>query len=126
MNLRYNKSFTLIEVLVSTYILLIGICAMLSLFVYSMASAESAEDRTMATSHAEHVLESMQTMATLSDIISTDWQQWYKDKNLYTLPQEKLKVTFVDPKSDPLSVRVLVQWKRKRVNNTFIDTLITK
>ena len=126
MCLRLNKGFTLVEVLVATYILLIGICSMLSLFIYFMAAGQAAWDRTLATSHAENVLEAMQTRATLSDIVSTDWRRWYKGQNLYTLPREILKVTFVDPSSDPLRIRVLVQWERKRVNSTFIETQMTK
>ena len=126
MYLRLNKGFTLIEVLVSTYILLIGICSMLSIFVYFQSSAQSAWDKTLAISHAEHVLENMQTKAALSDIVPTDWRQWGKDQNLYTLPQETLKVTFRDPRGDPLNIQVLVQWKRKRTNSTFIETQITK
>jgi type II secretory pathway pseudopilin PulG len=126
-NLKKNKSFTLIEVLVAAFVLLIGICSLLSLFVYSMASAESGWDRTLATTHAESILEGMQKMATLGEIVVTDWEQWAHDHNLKVLPDERFKVTFLDPNKDPLSIQVRVQWERKqRTKYILLETLLTK
>jgi prepilin-type N-terminal cleavage/methylation domain-containing protein len=126
MNL-HAKGFTLIEVLVAAYVLLIGICAMLSLFTFSLASAEAAWDRTLATSHGEQVLEAMQRTSTLADIVSMDWNQWAKEQHVFALPQERLEVSFSDPHRDPLAIKVLIQWQRKlRVNTSFIETQLTK
>jgi type II secretory pathway pseudopilin PulG len=127
MDLRREKSFTLIEVLVAAFVLLVGICSLLSLFVYSMASAETGWDKTLAVSHAESILEAMQKKPTLGEILITDWDQWAHDHNLRGLPEERLKVVFSSPDSDPLPIQVLVQWERKaRTNKVSLETELTK
>lgn len=127
MYLRSTKGFTLIEVLVAAFVLLVGICSMLSLFTYSMASAESGWDRTLATSHAEAILEAMQAKSTLADIVLTDWEEWAEEQHLRILPQERFKVTYANPNNNPLSIQVLVQWERRlRTNNISLETQLTK
>ncbi len=127
MYLKQNKSFTLVELLVAAYILLIGICGILALFVNTMTSTELAWDTTVATSHAQYILEEMQNKKTLADIQTVDWYQWAQEQKLNTLPQETFTVTYTDPTSDPLDIQVVDQWQRKsRTNNVTLRTKLTK
>jgi Tfp pilus assembly protein PilV len=123
--LKENLSFTLVELLVAAYILLIGICGILALFANTMISSQSAWDMTVATSHAEHVLEEMQTKISLTEIQSIDWDEWAK--KLTTLSQEKIAITFEDPTSDPLDIKVTNTWQSKlRTNTVTLRTKLTK
>jgi prepilin-type N-terminal cleavage/methylation domain-containing protein len=124
---KLNRGFTLIEVLIAAFVLVVGICSMLSLFTFSMASAESGWDRTLATSHAESMLEAMQNKPTLSEILITDWEQWASDHNLRVLPDERFRVTFKNPTANPLDIEVQVEWDRRlRTNNIVLETQLTK
>ena len=127
MPLRKNKGFTLVELLVAAYILLVGICGILSLFVNTLTSSESSWDTTTATSHAQYVLEEMQTKLNLSEIRLTNWKKWVGDTGLLTLPDENITITFGDPTSDPLDIQVVDQWQRKkRLNTVTLRTKLTK
>jgi len=124
MRLKHDKAFTLVELLVAVYVLLIGICGILSLFVSSMTSTQSAWDITTAVTHAQNILEEMQSTNTLQAIETTDWNQWAKDQGLNTLSQEAFIVTFPDPPDDPLDIKVVDQWSR--AGRTYSITLYTR
>ena len=127
MTFGQKNGFTLVELLVSAYILLIGICGILSLFGNLMISTESAWETTVATSHAQYILEEMQNKKTLADIELIDWKKWVQDQNLTTLPQEELNVIFPAPASDPLEIQVIDQWqKNSRVSTINLRTQLTK
>lgn len=124
MNLNKSIGFTLVELLVVAYILLVGICGILSLFVNTMTYTQSAWDLTTATSHAEHLLEEMQTRPTLGEIEAVDWNTWAQSQNLNTLPQETFTVTFKNLDNNPLDIQVVDQWQRNLRTSTV--TLSTK
>jgi len=127
MTLKQNKGFTLVELLVAVYVLLIGICGILSLFINSMSSIQSSWDLTTATTHAQYILEEMQSINNLGEIELTDWSQWAQKQNLNTLPEETFNVTYSDPPNDPLDIQVVDQWQRKgRVNSVTLRTKLTK
>lgn len=127
MKIDQNYSFTLLELLVAAYILLIGICGILSLFTNSMLSTEEAWDITLATTHAQNILEEMQNKNTLSDIEGEDWSLWAQKQNLNTLPQEIFLITYGAPSADPLEITVVDQWQRKnRLNHVTLRTKLTK
>ena len=119
--------FTLVELLIAVLVLAGAISGALLLFSASMVSSEFAWDTTVATSHAEHVLEEMQSRDTLSSILGVDWRAWTVGQGLNTLPQETVEVVFADKNSNPLDVQVNVDWVRKsRVNNITLKTKIAK
>ena len=127
MNLRQNYGFTLVELMVAAYILLIGICGILALITNSMVATEAAWDTTVATTHAQYILEEMQNKNTLGDVQRVDWNAWAQNQSLITLPQETLNVSFVDPTADPLEIKVTDQWQRKgRLNTITLRTKLTK
>ena len=127
MLVRQNKGFTLVELLLAVMILAGAISGILLLFTTSMISSEQAWDTTVATSHADHVLEEMQNRESLNDILAVDWYIWAADQRLTTLPDEIIDVTFKDHSSDPIDVEVKVSWVRKsRKNDLVLKTKITK
>ena len=127
MRIKNNRGFTLVELLIAVMILAGTISGILLLFSASMASSELAWDTTVATTHAEHILEEMQSRDSLSAILSADWNNWVIGQGLNTLPQETIDIVFADNSGNPLDVRVRVHWVRKlRVNEVMLKTKITK
>lgn len=129
MNIKstYIRGFTLVELLIAVMVLAGAISGVLLLFSASMASSDLAWDTTVATSHAEYVLEEMQSRDSLPSIIDSDWKAWTAGQGLNTLPQETVEVVFADKSSDPLDVQVNVDWVRKsRASNVTLKTKITK
>ena len=124
---KSNKGMTLAELMVAAYILLIGICGILLLYINCMSSSQWSWDSTVAVSHAQYVLEEMQDKTDLSQITSTDWNAWAKKNNLDTLPQENIEVFYTDPTANPLNIHVNVGWQRKNnQNNISLATILTR
>lgn len=127
MILKRNKGFTLVEVLLAVLILSGAIGGALLLYVSSMVSSQLAWDTTVATSHAEYVLEEMQTRESLDDILTVNWKGWATGQGLDTLPDEGMDIMFGDAKANPLDIQVRVDWVRKsRANHIILKTKITK
>ncbi len=127
MNLKEKEGLTLIELLVAVYILLVGMGGILGIFINTMISAESSWDTTTATSHAQYILEEMQSKTTLAEIELIHWDRWAQEKKLITLPEEVIIVSYADPTADPLDIEVIDQWKRKlRTNKVTLRTKLTK
>ena len=115
------------ELLIAAYILIIGISSTLLLNVNAMTSSQFAWDLTVATTHAENILEEMQLKETLADIMATDWAAWSQQQKLNTLPGETITVQVTDPDADPLDIEVAVEWQRKlRKSNIVLKTKLTK
>jgi len=118
---------TLAEVLLAAFFLTTAISGMLLFFSQAMISAEMSRDITVATAHAEYILEDMQSRDFLGEIVTTDWNQFAVDQGLKTLPQETIDVQFANEFSNPVDVKVTVGWtKRLRANKVVLDTKITK
>lgn len=127
MILKTNKGFTLVEVLVAAFILVVGILGALLFFASAMTSTESAGDITAATSHGEYVLEEMKTRTSLANIVNTSWSAWATGENLCTLPAESVTVAITNSQANPLDIRLDVNWTRKaRANTVTLRTQITK
>ena len=125
--LKNTSGLTLIEVLVSFFILSVGILSSLMFFTSATASTELARDMTTANTHAEYVLEEMHSRAALTDITAEEWPDWTSANGLNTLPQETITVTFTDPSADPLPINVTVTWKTKeRAHTLALETEMTK
>jgi Tfp pilus assembly protein PilV len=124
---KHNPGFTLVELLIAVFVLAGAISGVLLLFSVSMMSSELAWDTTVATSHAEHILEEMQSHDSLPAILAVDWENWVVGQGLNTLPQEAIDIAFMDSSSNPLDVRVNVHWMRKsRANEVTLKTKIAK
>jgi len=125
--IRNKRGVTLVELMVTVFILSIGIVGSLLYFTTALQSAEIARDITTATTHAEFVMEEMQTLPTLSDITNTDWTSWSSTNGLNTLPSEVVTVSYTDDTSDPLEILTTVSWtKRSGTKTVTLTTQLTK
>jgi Tfp pilus assembly protein PilV len=125
--IKNNQGFTLLELLIAAYILIVGISSTLLLNVNAMTSSQYSWDLTVATTHAEQILEEMQIRNSLADITNTDWPAWAQQQQLNTLPGEKVDVQYENPEADPLDIKVSVEWQRKlRKNDVTFMTKLTK
>ena len=126
--LRYkNMGQTLAELLLAVFILSIGIISTLSFFSNALITTDYARDLTTATTHAEYILEEMQTRPSLFDLIHTDWAKLAQQEGFDMLPEENFDIAFLDPASDPLDIQVTVSWTKKmRKNNVILKTALTK
>ena len=124
---RSQRALTLVELLVAAYMLLVGICGILLLFTNAMTSTESSWDITIATSHAESILEEMQNIKTLPLVKSQDWDKWLEAKGLKTLPQEVVHIKFGEIIADPLDIKLEISWERKlKPESIILETRLTK
>jgi len=125
--IRKTSGITLVELMLTVFILSVGIGGVLLLLVNSMISTDYAWDVTLAVSHAESVLEEMQLQESLDDITSINWQEWVEFQEFSTLDNEQFEIVFKDVEEDPLDISVKVYWDSKeRNNNIQLSTKITK
>ena len=123
----YNKGITLVEIMVTTMILTIGLVGVLAYLVTTVSATEMARDSTVAVTHAEYVMEDMTSRTTLAAITAQNWASFATSNGLNTLPGENITVSFLDTAADPLHATVNVAWTRKsRTNNVRLQTEITK
>ncbi len=108
---------TLVELMLVVFVLMVGIVSTLFFFSSTMLLTGVARDITVATTHAEYILEEMYARKGFSSILNTDWPQWARDEQLNTLPNETVEVDFINPGSDPLDVHVRVSWTRQNKPN---------
>lgn len=126
-SVRNSKGFTFIEILITIVILSGVIAGTLLLLSASMLSSQYAWDTTIATSHAEYILEEMQVRDSLGILILTDWDDWLKNEGMEYLPEEKISVKFGNKQPNLLDVNVTISWVRnKRISETNLLTMITK
>ena len=125
---KKKNGFTLAELLVAIAVLAFGVTGTLLFFSNAMAAREYAEDLTIASTHAEFILEEIVTKSALADITAADWTAWAVSTGLNTLPTESCSVTYpAGTSADPLEIQVTVNWVRKgRTNSTSLTTQITK
>ena len=122
--IKRNKGFTLVELLVAVFILAVAIGGVLLLYATSMISSQLAWDTTVATSHAEYVLEEAQRTDSIGSILIMNWEGWAVAQGLNTLPNETVDIIFSEPSSNLLDMEVTVNWTRKMRKHKV--TLITK
>jgi prepilin-type N-terminal cleavage/methylation domain-containing protein len=122
-----GDGLTLVELMITIFILTIGIMSALLFFVTAMASTEFARDTTVASTHANYLFEHMTTLATLTAITTEDWTTWAVNNGLNTLPGETFTVSYEDPEADPLQVTAAISWTRRNRNNeVLLITELTK
>lgn len=125
--LRGNAGITLVEVMITIFILSVGVLSSLLYFTAASISTELARDMFVATNHGEYVLEEMRSRATLADITATDWTSWATATGLNTLSNEAITVSFADAAADPLSITATVTWDtRLRSTDVSLITEMTK
>ena len=121
---KKNRGLTLPELLLAVFILSVGIVSTLLFFSNAMISTEYARDITVATSHAEYILEETQTRDSLINITLTDWASWAQNEGLNSLPHETFNVSFTNMLISPIDIETTVSWMRRA--RTYNVTLTTK
>ena len=118
---------TFVELLITVFVFTGAILGTLMFFVNAMVASQYAKDMTVATSHAEYIMEEMESRSTLANITSTNWVNWCVSQNIPSLPSEVINITFTNAAADPLAINVNVRWltKTRALNETFA-TRMTK
>ena len=118
---------TFVELLITIFVFTGAILGALMFFANAMIASQYAKDMTAVTSHAEYVLEEMQSRSTLANITGTNWPAWYTGQGIATLPGEAINVTFTNSSANPLEISVNLRWStRTRSLNEIFATRITK
>ncbi len=119
-----NKGLTLAELMITVFILTVGILSAMVFYINAMRATEYAGDITEATSHAEYVLEEMYTQPSLANITAMNWVNWVIP--VKSLPAEQISVSFVNALTDPMDVTVNVIWTRhQRQSSVTLRTQMT-
>ena len=127
MSIKWNKGFTFVELLMAVFILSVTIGGVLLLYVTSMMSSQFAWDNTVATSHAEYVLEEMQTHSSIDEVLRFNWKGWTEGQGLNTLPGENIDIVFSRLSDNLLGIQVTVGWTTKsRKHDIILKTKIAK
>lgn len=117
-----KNGFTLIEVLISTFIITIGLVGVLLFLTNAMAMTALSRDMGIATTHGELVLEEMNTKTSLGEIEDNDWDAFWGDfvtnNAVELLTNETITTAFQYPYPDLLTATVTVAWETKARDHT--------
>lgn len=128
------SGFTLAEIMLATAILSFGLVSLLAFFISCALLNEANRNLTIATGHAQFVLEeikntnfsNIQTMITSGD---WDWDSSaITAKGLNALVNESTDTQVIGVGTDPLDVEVSVKWKDRvgRNREVKLETLWTE
>jgi prepilin-type N-terminal cleavage/methylation domain-containing protein len=122
-----HKAMTLIEVLVSVFILTVGILGALLFLTRAMTASKVAKDLTVATTHAEYVMEEIRGRQNFFSITSENWALWAQNQGLNALPEERVAVRCDNPGQDPIKIQTIISWNREgRESQIVLATELTK
>lgn len=144
--IKNKGGFTLLELMIGLFILLIGIVGILSVYVYCYSLNETSRNITQAVNDGRSVFEAMrqETEITLWNVEYTDWESWAKgtastisgrvnNTPLTSLSQEDIDVAIVEIGDPPLKISALqitvtISWAEigGRQRSTSLMTLMTR
>lgn len=133
-NLITNKGFSLSEVILAAAILAFALTSLLTLFIAFMLLNESSRNLSVATGHAQYVLEEIKNSEfdnVEDDINAGNWG-WNEEEiggnGLTALRDESIDTVVNGQASDPLDVSVIVNWKDRMGQDRQIEleTLFTE
>ena len=132
---KIKSGFTLSELLLAAAILVFVLAGLLALFLNCLILNEANRNLTVATSHAQYIMEEIKDAADPdftqleSKINNGDWdlnasQIQAAPYNLTVLSNESIN-TNVTQSGNPLGISVIVQWNDRggRPRSTELDTL---
>ncbi len=131
-NLSVNRQapatgFTLVELLITIFVLAIGITSAILFYTNAMRATEYARDITEATTQAQYIFEEMRTRPSLSNITATNWDTWSQSAGIKSLPSETINVVYANMLADPLDITTTVNWQKySRQNSVSLRTELTK
>ncbi len=121
--------FTLIEVVMSTLIVAVGVVALLSAFLSGLLLIESGRNMAVAAADARTVFEEMRQLSAggLGPVTARNWGTWSRGAGLTALPNEAITVQFQNPTADPVEATVTVSWsERTRSRSSRFTGLVTR
>ena len=136
MNISKHRGMTLLEVLIAALIFSVALGVLLSSIGAIVDLLDIAQDSSQATSDMRNMMERIR--ATPFDSITTKFTNGVVDgpgSNPYTtiaggynLNNEHLTVSYANPNTDPLEIKVSAAWKDKkgRAFNASLSTFRTR
>lgn len=125
-----KRAFTLVEVMISVFIMASVLGSVMLLFTQAQMSLESFESTTRAMAHASAVLAEVRNYNDLTAVTDEDWAQWAVTKGFNTLDNEVIAVTYpLGTTAVPLKVLIKITWNDQRSNRareTQVATLIVE
>ena len=129
-----KKGFTLVELLLVVGFLVFAVSASLMLFANCILLNEYNRSLTIATSHAQYVMEEIkdQNFSGIETRINNgDWDWGLSEitaRGLSSLDGEAIVTSEIGGVSDLLNVTATVSWQSRggRVNNMTLETLIVE
>lgn len=128
-----NSGFTLLELMIGTAVLIIALVGLIAAYMGCFALNESARNLTIATNHAQCVMEEIRDRNVTSNITKEDWTAWAAADppgggGCNTLDTEIVQVTYpLGTTINPLEILVTISWSdRDRIKNIQTVTLLTE
>lgn len=130
------QGMTLVEILIAVLVFSVALGALLSCLATIVDLIDISRDQTTANTDLKNMLE--QIRATPFDSLTAKFTNGFTDgpasnnyTNLvggYTLRNEHITVSYANPNTDPLEIKVLAAWQNKkgRAFNTSISTFRTR
>jgi type II secretory pathway pseudopilin PulG len=131
LSLRQNKAFSLVELLLTALILAYSLSVILSTYNNSLTLNNASRNVTIATSHAQYIMESIRNTSFTSiatNIASGTWN-WnamtIATQGLAALNNESIVVTSTG--TNPLTISVTINWRdlHGRVRAKVLKTVIS-
>ncbi len=131
-----RRGLTLAELMIAAFIIVFSVSAILLLFMNCIFMNTASRNVTLATSHAQYVLEEIRNTTPFTNIYSLilaggingwDWDAaTIEQRGLAVLDNELITTTAPDGDVNPLNVRVTLTWMDDGVRQRSIalDTLI--
>jgi len=130
---KKNSGFTLLELMIGACVLILGLVALISAYIGCFALNESARNLTIATNHAQCLMEKIRDYNIPSNITQEDWTTWAATDlpdggGCNTLNNETINVTYPSGTgANPLEILVTVNWTEKnRSRSVQFSTLLTE
>lgn len=138
-----RAGFTLVELMVSTFILAVGLVALLGTFLSGLILVERGRSRVVASADARAVFEEMRRVSSGGMVAvtnpTTPWPAWAQGQGLTTLQTEGITADFwvpgtnrtqrVNPTNPPATVEavVTIKWvERGRTHSSGFTHVMTK
>lgn len=129
---KKNSGFTLLEVMISSAILIVALLGLIAVYTGCFTLNEGARNLTIAINDAQCVMEEIRDRNIPSNITQEDWTDWALKNppdggGCNSLNNETIAVTWIPNEADPLEITVTVEWKEKgRDRNAQLITLLAE
>jgi len=130
-NARTQRGFTLIELMISLFVVTLVIGGYIGANILAQRNSEEMHERTLAIQDANRAIEQMRNVSrtgTFPNNVVTAYPDNGTPTGFTSLPQEHITITYASTTANPLDVTITVSWfsnARRQVSET-IRTYITQ